>query len=238
MTKSYDRWTVSPHGPLTEVDDGILTVVGVIKMPLMQLPRRMTVVLLADGRLVIWSAIALNEQGMAKLQAFGRPAFLIVPNSKHRLDLKAWKARFPQAQVVAPRGARDKVAEIVPVDASDPSFGDSAVQFLAVAGTDERESAMLVRRAKGTTLVMNDLIGNIRDAHGLGGWLLRKMKFAGPSPQVPAPVKIAMLKDPAAFRAQLLQWSKIEGLRRILVSHGDPIEPNAAQALRDLVASL
>jgi len=238
MTKSYDRWTVLPHGPLTEVDDGILTVVGVIRMPLMKLPRRMTVVRLSDGRLVIWSAIALNEQGMTRLESFGRPAFLIVPNSKHRLDLKAWKARFPQAQVVAPRGARDKVAEIMPVDACEPSFGDPEVQFLPVAGTDEREGALLVRRGKATTLVVNDLIGNIRDARGFGGWLLRVMKFAGTSPQVPSPVKAVMLKDAAAFRAQLLQWSQIDGLRRILVSHGEPIEPNAAQALKDLAASL
>ncbi len=49
---------------------------------------------------------------------------------------------------------------------------------------------------------------------------------------------MAMLKDPAAFRAQLLQWSEIDDMRRILVSHGDPIEPNAAQALKDLAASL
>ena len=90
MTRPYQHWNVLPHGKLSEVDDGILTVVGQIRMPLVSLPRRMTVVRLSDSRLVVWSAIALDEKGMATVEAFGRPAFLIVPNDHHRLDAKPW----------------------------------------------------------------------------------------------------------------------------------------------------
>ena len=91
MTKPFQHWTVLPHGELAEIDDGLLTVVGQIKMPLTQLPRRMTVARLRNSRLAIWSAIALNESGMAKLETYGRPAFLIVPNhlqSAPREDLE------------------------------------------------------------------------------------------------------------------------------------------------------
>src|SRR5438067_9200018 len=110
MTQPYQHWKVLPHGDLSQIDDGILTVVGMIGMPLLNLPRRMTVVRLNDSRLVIWSAIALAEKEMAKLEAFGRPAFLVVPNDHHRLDAKTWKQRYPQLQVIAPGGARAKVA--------------------------------------------------------------------------------------------------------------------------------
>ena len=48
MTQPFQQWTVLPHGKLVQVDDNILTVVGEIHMPLMDLPRRMTVVRLAD----------------------------------------------------------------------------------------------------------------------------------------------------------------------------------------------
>src|SRR6266496_2309669 len=89
MTQPYTHWNVLPHGKLSAIDEGILTVVGQIRMPLMNLPRRMTVVRLNDSRLVVWSAIALDEQEMATLEAFGRPAFLIVPNDHHRLDARA-----------------------------------------------------------------------------------------------------------------------------------------------------
>ena len=40
-------------------------------MPLMELSRRMTVVRLNDSRLVVFSAIALDEDEMAALEAYG-----------------------------------------------------------------------------------------------------------------------------------------------------------------------
>ena len=109
MTEPSQRWKVRPHGELSAIDDGILTVVGPIRMPLGSFPRRMTVVRLADARLIVWSAIALRETEMAKFDAFGRAAFLIVPNDHHRLDASGWKERYPQVQVVAPEGSRAKV---------------------------------------------------------------------------------------------------------------------------------
>ncbi len=100
MTQPYPHWNVLPHGKLSAIDEGILTVVGQIRMPLLNLPRRMTVVRLNDSRLVVWSAIALDERETATFEAFNRPAFLIVPNDHHRLDARAWKDRYPQMQVI------------------------------------------------------------------------------------------------------------------------------------------
>lgn len=88
MTAPLQQWKVLPHGKLSAIDDNILTVTGDIHMPLMDLPRRMTVVRLNDSRLIVYSAIALDEDEMASLEAYGRPAFLIVPSDKHRLDAK------------------------------------------------------------------------------------------------------------------------------------------------------
>jgi hypothetical protein len=238
MTKPFQQWTVLPHGKLVQVDDNILTVVGEIHMPLMDLPRRMTVVRLVDSRLVVFSAVALDEDEMAALEAFGRPAYLIVPSDKHRLDAKIWKDRYPKMQVIAPEGARAKVEETVPVDTVAPRFDDPNVQFVAVPGTRGREAALVVRTPKGTTLVLNDVVGNIRDAAGFGGWLLHMAGFAGKEAQVPKVVKLAMIEDTNALRAQLLQWAEIESLKCILVSHGSPIEENPRQVLRELAGSL
>lgn len=238
MTATHPQWTVLPHGKLTQLDDGILTVVGEIRMPLMKLPRRMTVVRLNDGGLVIWSAIALDETEMASLEQYGSPAFLIVPNDHHRLDAKSWKERYPMLQVVAPQGAREKVAEAVPVDGSTPDFDDPDVLFLVVPGTQGHEAALLVRRPGGTTLVLNDLVGNIGNESGFGGWLLRLMGFAGETAHIPAPVKFTLVKDTEALRAQLLEWSRIASLKRIVVSHGATIEEDPQLTLRELAASL
>ena len=238
MTRLNENWNVLPHGKLTPMDDGMLTVEGRIKMPLMDLPRRMTVVRLHDSRLVVWSAIALDDAAMATFEAFGRPAFLVVPNDHHRLDAKAWKNRYPELKVIAPEGAREKIANVVAVDTTSPDFGDPGVTFVTVPGTRAHEAALVVRRERGTTLVLNDLVGNIRAASGIDGWLLRLAGFAGDDAQIPRVVKMALVKDAADLRAQLLEWAELPGLRRIIVSHGDPIESEPQRTLRDLAASL
>ena len=238
MTHPFNEWKVLPHGKLTEIEPDLLTVVGELHMPLTDLPRRMTVVRLTGRRLMFFSAIALDEDEMAALAAYGEPAFLIVPNDHHRLDAKIWKQRFPALQVVAPEGARDKVAEAVAVDSVRPDFDDRNVLFVTVPGTRGHEAALLVTTPAGTTLVLNDLVGNIRGETGFGGWLLRLAGFAGKEAQIPRVVKAMMVDDAAALRAQLLSWAEIDSLKRILVSHGDPIEDNPRQTLRQLAASL
>jgi hypothetical protein len=236
MPKPFTEWKVLEHGALTPLDDDILSVDGTIPMPVGNMHRRMTVVRLRDGRLVIYSAVALNEDEMGALERYGEPAFLVVPNSHHRLDAKPWKDRYPAIQVVTPMGAREKVEETVHVDATSADFDDPDVALITVPGTNE--AALEVKRLSGTTLVVNDIVGNIRDAPGFGGWLLRLMGFAGDKPHVPTPVKMAMVDDKQALADQLRHWSELPTLKRIVVSHGAPIEQNPQGTLRELAASL
>lgn len=135
MSQPLTEWKVLPHGKLVSVEDNILTVVGEIPMPLTSIPRRMTVVRLRDGRLVIFNAVALDEDAMRRLEDFGKPAFLVVPNGHHRLDAKIWKDRYPEMQVITPAGAREKVGQAVPVDATRADFNDPDVALVTVPGT-------------------------------------------------------------------------------------------------------
>ena len=61
MSETQPSWKVRPHGTPFEIDENILTVTGTIEMPLMQLPRRMTVVRLADSRLVLRDGRPVDE---------------------------------------------------------------------------------------------------------------------------------------------------------------------------------
>jgi hypothetical protein len=238
MAAPLKTWEVLPHGKLTPIEQNILTVVGDIRMPVGNMKRRMTVVRTHDRQLVVYSAIALDEDEMRTLEEFGVPAFLIVPNDHHRLDARLWKDRYPGMKVIAPQGALEKVAKVVPVDATDIDFNDPAVRLVVVPGTRAHEVALEVTGPNGTTLVVNDIIGNIRDAAGFGGWLLRIMGFAGDEPHVPMPVRLAMVDDKAALAAQLRQWADMPLLKRIVVSHGETIEHDPSGALRALAAKL
>ncbi|MDB4981443.1 MAG: hypothetical protein JWM82_2195 [Myxococcales bacterium] len=238
MAGIFEKWTVLPHGKLTQVGENLLTVVGELPMPAGDFPRRMTVVRLSDGRLVVFSAIALDEPEMKALEAWGTPSYLIVPNERHRKDAKIWKDRYPGLVVIAPAGARDKAAEVVPVDDVRASFHDPGVRFVTVPGTNDQEAALVVSNGTETTLVVNELIWNVADRPGFGGWLFRLAGFTGEEPKIPTFVALKSIKDKAALREQLEAWARLSGLTQIIVSHGDIITKDPAGVLRELAASL
>ena len=117
----------------------------------------------------------------------------------------------------SPEGARAKVEEIVAVDRTTGNFGYANVVFSAVPGTLEREAALQISGIHGTTLVLNDLVGNIRDATGFSGWFLRMMKFAGDEPHIPTPVRWKLVSSKA---------------------HGAIIDDKPGDVLRNLANSL
>ena len=239
MAKPFNEWTVLPHGKLTRLEPNLACVTGVMRMPPMgDVERRMTVVRLFDGRLVIYSAIALDEPQMRELESFGIPSFLIVPSDIHRMDAKIWKDRYPKMAVVAPAGAREKAEEIVPVDASFVDFGDPAVHFQSVAGTGEREASLIVTSDDATTLVLNDVIFNLANRTGISGWLFKAIGLTGDEPHIAPPVRMRQVKDKTALRAQLLAWSRLPNLKRIIIAHGDIIATDASATLRRIANDL
>jgi len=239
MAKPFSKWTVLPHGKLTRLDDNLLTVTGLMRMPPMgDVERRMTIVRLRDGRAVIFSAIALDEAEMSALESFGTPAFLIVPSDIHRMDARIWKDRYPTILVVAPIAARAKVEQIVHVDATSVDFGDPAVRLVAVPGTADRELALVVETGAGTTLIVNDIIFNLANRPGLSGWLFKTVGLTGDEPRLPLPVRLRQVPDRAALRAQLERWSHLPNLKRVIVSHGNIIEKGAAQVLGRIAENL
>jgi hypothetical protein len=100
------------------------------------------------------------------------------------------------------------------------------------------DSALEVDGDDGLTIIVNDLIGDIHGESGIGGWLLRAMGFAGDDPHVPGPVKLTLGKRRAEVAQQFRRWAERDDLRRIVVSHGDPIEVDPREVLRALAASL
>jgi hypothetical protein len=239
VAKLNQEWTVLPHGTLEELDEGLLTVTGDIPMPLGNFPRRMTVIALQGGGTAIWSAIPLDEPQMQRIEALGEPKFLIVPNQQHRLDAPAWKARYPDITLLAPPSAKETVTEAAPVDGTGDNLDDPDIELVPVAGAKEDEFAAIVRRPGGTTLIVNDVIGNVQHPHGVGAWIMtRLMGFGASGPQVPRLIRHMMIEDKTALATQFRGWAEIPNLKRIVPSHGDVIANDPAGALREVADSL
>lgn len=239
MAKPHTDWTVLPHGKLKRIEHDLLTVTGTMNMPPMgEVDRRMTIVRLADGRLVIFSAISLDEVEMHALESYGRPAYLIVPNDIHRMDAKPWKDRYPALRVIAPAGAREKVEEVLPVDATEVDFGDPAVRFMTMPGTGDREAVLVIETTSGTTVLLNDLIFDLANRPGISGWLFKTLGLTGDEPHIALPVKLKVVKDKEAVAAQLHEWASLPDLQRVIISHGDIIAASPGAVLERIASEL
>jgi hypothetical protein len=235
MAKAFDTWNVLPHGPVTELAENLRAVEGAL--PGMPLKRRMTVAMLSDGRLVIHNPIALEESEMAKLDAWGKPAYLVVPNGYHRLDSANFKRRYPDAKVVCPRGAKKKVEEVVPVDLGyDEVPADAAVSFEQLAGVNDAEGVLSVRSPDGVTLVFNDVLFNVPSLPGFTGFLMTLMGSTG-GPKVTLVGRLLVVKDKPALRAHLERLAVPE-VRRLIPGHGDVVQERAAEVLREVAGRL
>ena len=238
MAKAHVSWKVLPHGPIQKLAPNLWWVQG--SLPGMSLKRTMTVVRLSDGRLVIHNAIALDEPQMQELEAWGRPSFLIVPSGIHRLDAPAYKQRYPQLTVLAPRGAHKKVAEVLSVDGALDAFpADEDVRFEPLHGVADAEGAMLVRSDDGVSLVLNDAVFNMDRKRDPLGFMFTTLLGSAPGPRVSRLAKLALIKDKKALRADLERFAGMPELTRLIVAHEKVASgPEAAQALRSAMTYL
>jgi hypothetical protein len=239
MSKLNETWIVPPHGALEAIDDGLLTVAAEIRMPLGNFPRRMTIVALEGDRVAVWSPVPLAEPAMRRIEALGTVSFLIVPGISHRLDIKPWKYRYPEARVICAPGARAKVEECVQVDATTDILDDASVRFEIAPGTGEREAILRVRRGDRTTLVVNDILANVRHPHGVGAKIMAHLLgFGVDRPRMPRVGKRLFVEDAGALAAGLRRWSSDPSLTRIIVSHGDVIADDPRKALEVAASDL
>jgi hypothetical protein len=215
--KISDEWNVLPHGPLEKLAENMWWVVGSLKG--MSLKRTMAVVKRSDG-LVVHNGIAMNAEEQKKLEALGEPTYLIVPNRGHRLDAPAYKKRYPKLRVFAPKGGRDAIHEMVPVDGTYEDFpADETVRLETLHGVDEQEGAMLVKSSDGTTVVLNDVMFNMDRKKDPLGFLFTTLLRSAPGPRVSLLVRLLYVKDKAALRADFERLAELPDLVRVMVAH-------------------
>jgi hypothetical protein len=229
-------WTVLEHGSIERLEENLWAVDGAL--PRMALRRRMSIVRLGDGRLAFHNAVPLREPDMRAIEGWGAPAFLLVPNGFHRLDVHAWKARYPSLRVLCPAPARARVAEAVAVDgAFDALPADPALRAETLAGTRTGEAAFAVASGARASLLFGDAIFNVPHQRGLGGLVLRLLGSSG-GPKVTPLARQLMVSDRGALAADLERLAATPGLARLVPSHGAIVADRAAEVLRDVARRL
>jgi hypothetical protein len=195
------------------------------------LGRRMTVIRLADGRVLVHNAIRLAEKDLEWLRALGDVAFVVAPNRFHSTDAPWMAHRFPAARLFVPRSRlaafqRDGFAP-EDVNADFPALDD--MRCIPMRGTKLEEAAFLHRPTR--TLVLCDLAFHMPDvfrgiARVLMRWNLVGGRF-GPSRLT----RLAFTRDRAALLASYAELLALD-FDRVVVNHGDVLESEGRERLR------
>jgi hypothetical protein len=232
MAKCFTTWTVLPHEPITKHSENLWSVSG--KMPGGN-QRRMAIARRSDGKLVLHNAIALDDAEMAELEAFGKPAFMVVPNGFHRMDSLIYKQRYPELAVLCPEGARKKVSQIVEVSGHlDEMPKDANVELFHLRGMKQREGALKVRSGGSTALVFNDTLLNMPK---MGAMMDLFMNPTG-TLSVPRFTRFMMMSSGPELKAHLNELASSPSLTHVLPGHGDVIAGDAASTLSQAAARL
>ncbi len=232
MAKCFTTWTVLPHDAIEKHSNSLWSVSG--KMPSGN-QRRMTVARRADGKLVIHNPIALGDDEMRQLEAWGTPAYVVVPNSFHRMDSLIYQQRYPKADVLCPQTARKKVSELVKVAGHlDEMPADADVELFHLRGLKEREGGLRVRSGGQTALVFNDAVLNMAPTGGLSGFAMAPTGVLS----IPRFMRWMMMKDGAALKSHLAELAASPGLSHVVPGHGDVIATDAAGALSSALGRL
>lgn len=230
-------WTVLPHEPIARFEDNLWSVRGAL--PRGSMWREMTMVRLPDGRLVFHNAIPLDEASMRMVEAWGSPGFLVVANRFHRLDIHAFKQRYPKLRVLCPAGDHKQVEEKVAVDGHlDALPTQETLRLLPSRGTKNGEAILSVQSGPRRTLVFGDTLFNLPHLPGLDGALFRLIGSTG-GVKVTFVARRLLINDKHALAAQFRELANEPGLHRLLFSHGAPVEGDeAVRALKAAADSL
>lgn len=188
-------------------------------------PTRMTVLRLANRDLVLLSPIALSGELRAEVDSLGAVRYLVPPNSLHHTFLSDWQEAYPDAQVFAPPGLREKRKDV----RFDADIGDAPIVTWAgeidhsiVWGNRITTEVVFFHRESGIA-IFTDLIQHF--PHGwFKGWralVARLDLMTAPEPTVPRKFRIAFGDRHAARESlrHILAWPT----QRVIIAHGPPI---------------
>jgi hypothetical protein len=97
---------------------------------------------------------------------------------------------------------------------------------------------MSIRTGSGTTLVFNDAVFNMPHGRGFTGFVFRHITGSTGGPRVTRLFRLMAVKDRAALRAHLERLAETPDLKRLVVSHHQPVVDQPAETLRRVAATL
>lgn len=217
---------------LTQVDERLWTCSTPLKVALVSIGHRMTVIQLLDGNLVVHSPCSPDPDVIEDVRKLGPVTHIVAPSRMHNLYLEDWLTAFPGAKLV---GAPE-------MDADNRNLPFK--QILGIEGEVGGYSELLYRLVEGapkfnelaffhlptSTLIVADLLFNVREKQGLLGNLALRAYGTDKGPAASRLFRV-LTNDEHALKLSLnriLMWD----FDRIIVGHGEIIESGGKTILQ------
>jgi hypothetical protein len=212
-----------------KLEENLWVVEGAVPTP-GGIRRRMAVLRRADGTLLFFHAMPLEESAMEELSAWGRPGALVLGHDQHAIDAEPFAERLglpifgpgPNLGKLRARGL--KLAGALADLPADPG-----IRFEEMEGTKTGEAVGVVSSGGRTSLLFADCCQN-NPAETMA-FPLRMLGFAGGPKVVPA-FRYLFMSDRGRLRAHLERLADLPGLARLVPFHGAIVETEAAATLR------
>lgn len=220
--------------PLRPIADDVWAAESELRMPLMVLPLRMTVIRI-DDELWVHSPIALDDALAAEIDALGRVAWLVGPNAFHHLKLRPYHERWPDAELWCPPGLAAKRKDLPfrgQLCGEMPDAWRGHLEAVRLEGAPKLDEVVFFH-APSKSLVCTDLVFNIQDPKGWAVWPLLKMMGTYKRFAMSNFWKV-LAKDRGKLREgieRVLAWD----IERVIPAHGDIVEDDAGRRFADAV---
>lgn len=193
---------------------------------------RMTLIRLPDGDLLVYSPISLSPPLKAEVDSLGSVSHIVAPNIYHHLYAGEWKDAYPEAMLHAATGLekrrKDLAIDRVLAGEAHPGW-DGSLQTMFLDGAMLNETVFL--HSPSRTLIVSDVIENFETSPHWPTRMYLKLGGIHGKPGLSRPLRLVFRDKRASRRSidQMLDWD----FDRIVLAHGDVIEKDGRDALRE-----
>lgn len=181
-----------------------------LKMPLMELPVRSTLVKLSNGQVLISPG---SQMSLTQLQSLSPVSDIVAPNYLHT-------AGVPSALKVFPNAKAWGTKEGFRLTSQDWPYQEE-LKLFSIEGMPKVKEKVFIHQ-KSRTLIVADLFFNLQDPHGMGAWFILNL-FGTYKKFGISRFLLKFVTDKKAFSASLKNLLN-EDFENIVVGHGNLIK--------------
>jgi len=191
--------------------------------------RNVTLLRLADGRLIIHSTAAFTKEDVARIRQFGTPARLVEATLMHDTFANEGHNAFPDLPYLAPEGFTEATEISIHPLSPAPSDWAGEIDVFRIDGVRSNEHALYHRNSR--SLVVADLFFSFpSEIKGWPRFFVRRFMGLPRLFGISSLFRRLVLRDKEAFKRSLNALLALD-FERVVGAHSEPIAKDAKRVV-------